>query len=66
MDPQEVSGMCLGQGWATLFDSRATLVTKLVDEGQYKYIKDLFDITFEKNVLLAVHFLKRSVSKGIF
>ncbi len=47
----------LDQGWATLFDSRATLVTKLVDEGQYKYNKDLFDMTFEKNVLLEVHFL---------
>ncbi len=56
----------LEQGWATLFDSRATLVTKLVDEGQYKQNKDLFDMTFEKNVLLEVHFLKRSVSKGIF
>jgi len=34
----------LQQGWATLFDSQATLVTKLVDAGQYKYNKDLFDI----------------------
>jgi len=57
----------LNQGWATLFDLRATLVTKLIDAGQYKYNKDLFDMTFEKkNVLLAVNFLKRSVSKGIF
>ncbi len=38
----------LVQGWATLFDSRATLVTKLVDEGQYKQNKYLFDMTFEK------------------
>jgi len=38
----------LGQGWATLFDSWATLETKLVDAGQYKYYKDLFDMIFEK------------------
>jgi hypothetical protein len=39
---------CIVQGWATLFDSWATLVTNLVDAGQYKYNKDLFDMTFEK------------------
>ncbi len=38
----------LDQGWATLFDSRATLETKLVGAGQYKYNKDLFGMTFEK------------------
>ncbi len=38
----------LDQGWATLFYSWATLQTKLVDAGQYKYDKDLFDMTFEK------------------
>jgi hypothetical protein len=53
-------------GWATLFDSRATLETKLVDVGLYKYDKDQFDMTFEKNGLLAVHFLKKSILKGIF
>jgi len=42
------------------------LETKFVDAGQNKYNKDLFDMTFNKNELLEVHFLKRSVSKGIF
>jgi hypothetical protein len=32
------------QGWATLFDSRATLVTNLVDAGKYKY-KKYFGVT---------------------
>ncbi len=40
----------LDQGWATLFDSRATLVTKLVDAGQHKYNEDLFDMSFEKKI----------------
>ncbi len=39
----------------------------MVDAGKYKYDKNLFDMTFEKkNVLLAVHFLKRNISKDIF
>ena len=42
------SDMTLGQGWATLFDSRATLVTNLFYSGQYKYHKDLFKLTFER------------------
>ncbi len=32
-----------------------------IDSGHYKYDKDLFKMTFEKNGLLAVHFLKRSI-----
>jgi len=34
---------------------------KMVYAGQYKYHMDLFDLIFEKKVLLAVHFLKRSI-----
>ena len=34
--------------------------------GQYKYHKDLFDLTFEKKWGLEVHFLKRSILSGIF
>jgi len=51
------------QGWATLFDSWATLETKLVNVGQYN--KRPIWYVFWKNGLLAVHFLKRSVSNGI-
>ncbi len=47
----------IDQGWATPFDSRATLETKLVDAGHYKYDKDLFDMTFEK---------KEASQKGFF
>ena len=38
----------LKQGWATLFDSRAALETKLVGAGKNKCNKDLFDMTYEK------------------
>jgi len=49
----------LMQGWATLSDSLATLVTKLVDEGQYKYNKDLFDMTFEKKCAFSSTFSQK-------
>ncbi len=49
----------LEQGWATLFDSRATLVTNLVDAGQYKYNKDLFDMTFEKKCAFSSPFSQK-------
>ncbi len=49
----------LEQGWATLFDSRATSVTNLVDAGQYKYNKDLFDMTFEKKCAFSSPFSQK-------
>jgi len=68
--------MCLMQGWATLFDSWVTLETKLVDAGQYKYNKDLIDMTLQKkwayscpfhqNKHLKRHFLKFYQSKKMF
>ena len=39
MDPQGVRGEGLGQGWATLFASRATLEASKVYTGQYMYSK---------------------------
>ena len=39
----------LDQRWATLFGSQATLVTRLVYAGQYKYNKDVLHLTFERN-----------------
>ena len=55
----------IGQWWATLFGSRATLATNLVYTGQYKYNKDLFDLAFERKWVFKVHFLKRSILSGI-
>ena len=38
----------LRQRCATLFGSQATLVTKFVYAGHYMYLKDLFNLAFER------------------
>ncbi len=42
--------LTLEQGCATIFGSRATLETKMVYAGQYKYHMYLFDLTFERKL----------------
>jgi hypothetical protein len=56
----------LQQGWATLFDSRATLETKLVDAGQYKYNKDQFDMTLEKKMGFWLPIFSKEASQKAF
>jgi len=48
------------------FGSRATLETNLVYMDHNKYNQDLIDLSFERNELLAIHFMKRSIFKFIF
>ena len=50
------------QGWATLFDSRATLETNLVYAGHYKYTEDIF---IDKTMFF-VNLWKISTLRGIF
>ena len=56
----------LDQRWATLFGSRATLVTNLVDAGQYKNRMYSFSLTFERKSVLVANFLIKSISRGIY
>jgi len=44
----------------------AILETNLVYVGQNKYRKDIFNLAFERNGLLAVNFQKRSIIKSPF
>ncbi len=43
-----------------------TLVTELVDEGQYKYNKDLFDMTFEKKCAFSSRIFSKEASLKAF
>jgi len=56
----------LCQGWTTLFDSRATLETKLVYASQYKNPIDLFDLIFKRKWVFGCPFSKRKHFKRHF
>jgi hypothetical protein len=47
------------QVWATLFGSRATLETNLAYMGQYKYLQDFFNLTFERKWGFSTPFCKK-------
>ncbi len=54
--------MTLDQGWATLFDSRATLETNLIYAGHYKCPK----AKFIDKTMFFINLLKRSILRCIF
>jgi len=55
-----------GQGWVIIFGWRATMETKLVYAGQYKYRMELIDLNFERKKAFISPFSKKSISRGIF
>ncbi len=63
--PFLTSGRCsevllnIGQGYATLIDSWATLETELVYVGQYKCNLVLFDLNFESNLAFKITCAKK-------
>ncbi len=62
----EIGKNSLDQWWATLFGLRATLKTKLVYAGQYKYYIDLYDLTFERKWAYSSLFSKRNILREAF
>ncbi len=51
------------QGLATLFGLQATLETKMIYAGQYKYYMDLNDLNFERKWANNTLFSKKKHSK---
>ncbi len=56
----------LNQRWATLIATQATLERNLVYAGQYKYHKDLFNMTFERKLAFSSPFSKKKHFKSHF